>query len=305
MSTASDDDRASNAELLQSLVADQTARLRAHDDGVRSGHPGSVHQLRIVARRLRSTVTTFGEVVVGPDPAVLRQELRWLGGSLGQARDAQVLRGHLLTMLWTEPPELVLGPVAERIDRDLEAARRAGLDHAHQALASQRYADLIDALHSLATVPTLTHQAESRARDGLPSLLQRDLRHLRRAVRAAARTETRAERDRALHQVRKKAKRLRYAAESAAPLLGTRAKQLARSSKAVQDVLGEHQDAVVAQSWLREYAVRAAVKGENSFTYGRLHALEQERADRAEQRFVALWGTKRSKKVRRRVREMS
>ncbi len=305
MSTASDDGRVSTGKLLQSLVADQTARLRAHDDGVRAGRPGSVHQLRVVARRLRSTVTTFEEVVVEPDPGVLRQELRWLGGSLGQARDAQVLRGHLLTMLETEPSELVLGPVAERIDQDLDAARRAGLDHAHQALASQRHARLIDALHSLATVPTLTHEAESQARDRLPALLQRDLRRLRRAVRAAAHTETRAERDRALHEVRKKAKRLRYAAESAAPVLGARAKQLARASKAVQDVLGEHQDAVVARSWLREHAVQAGVDGESSFTYGRLHAIEQERADRAEQRFFALWRTKRSKKVRRRIREMA
>ena len=43
--------------------------------------------------------------------------------------------------------------------------------------------------------------------------------------------------------------------------------------------LGEFQDSVVARSRLREVGLQAHLSGENAFTYGRLHALEQQRAD--------------------------
>jgi hypothetical protein len=53
-------------------------------------------------------------------------------------------------------------------------------------------------------------------------------------------------------------------------------------------VLGELQDTVVTRELCRRLGVVAAAAGENSFTYGRLHALEQARAGRAERDFWAL-----------------
>jgi CHAD domain-containing protein len=104
--------------------------------------------------------------------------------------------------------------------------------------------------------------------------------------------------------VRKKAKRLRYAAESAVPALGKRDTTLARRSKRVQQGLGEHLDTVVARQRLRAYGVKAHTKAENGFTFGRLHALEQARADWAERAFESAWrALPPAKRVRRWVQQ--
>jgi CHAD domain-containing protein len=92
-------------------------------------------------------------------------------------------------------------------------------------------------------------------------------------------------RDQALHEVRKKAKRLRYAAELARPAGGRRAKRLAHRAEVVQEALGRHQDSVVARQRLRQLGIQSSAPGENGFTFGLLHAAEQGRAHEAEQDF--------------------
>ena len=89
-------------------------------------------------------------------------------------------------------------------------------------------------------------------------------------------------RDEALHEVRKKAKRLRYAAESSTPVLGKRGKRLAKRAKAIQDALGAHQDTVASRAWLEGLASRAHGDAAVAFGAGRLHAREEQRADAAE-----------------------
>lgn len=81
---------------------------------------------------------------------------------------------------------------------------------------------------------------------------------------------------------------MRYSAETAHPLFGKRARRLTETAKAMQDMLGEHQDTVVARTVLREIAVRAEQAGENTFTYGRLHALEEARAATVEREYPRL-----------------
>jgi CHAD domain-containing protein len=88
-------------------------------------------------------------------------------------------------------------------------------------------------------------------------------------------------RDAHLHEVRKSAKRARYAAESAMPVIGRQAKRLAKRMEAVQELLGEHQDSVTSRGVIRELGVAAHLAGENGFTFGLLHEVEHERAERA------------------------
>lgn len=98
---------------------------------------------------------------------------------------------------------------------------------------------------------------------------------MRRAVVQATREDDPARAEDALHEVRKGAKRLRYAAESTGVVLGLRAKQLARSAAALSEVLGEHQDSVITQEAIRDLGMRAQRHGEPSFTYGRLEGIEE------------------------------
>ncbi|WP_130782537.1 CHAD domain-containing protein, partial [Cellulomonas biazotea] len=90
------------------------------------------------------------------------------------------------------------------------------------------------------------------------------------------------QRDDALHDLRRAARRARYASEVAREVVGRPARRSARRARAVQDVLGRQHDGVVRRATLRRVAVQAHLDGENAFTYGRLHAAEQQDAERAE-----------------------
>ncbi|KRF41995.1 hypothetical protein ASH01_18145 [Terrabacter sp. Soil811] len=289
--------RGTAGQLLSAHLTQQTARLHEHDAGVRAGHPESVHRLRIAARRLRSALSTFRPIL--DRTVTVQEDLRWLGQSLAPARDAQVLREHLLALASSEPDELVIGSAVTRIDDQLRADHQTGLVGAREALDSDRYRRLLDTLDTLAASPPLRPRADTSARTMMPRLLARDVKRLRRAVRAIEAAPDAAHRDMAFHETRKKAKRLRYAAEVAAPPLGKRARSLAKSARQTQKVLGAHQDSVNSRGRLRELGVQAHLAGDNSFTFGRLHALEQVRAERAEAEFETVWTKFRHKQIPR------
>ncbi len=290
--------RGTVGQLLVAQLAEHTAKLQAHDSGVRAGRAESIHRLRIAARRLRSAMSTYAPLLDRTVTDPVRDELRWLGASLAQARDAQVMREHLRALIADESPELVIGSVATRIDDQLSAAYQTGREHALAALDSDRYFRLLDALEGLVDSPPLRPTADRAAKKGAARLLRRDARRLHREVRAISSAEEPEDRDTAFHEARKKAKRLRYAAEGATPAVGKRARSLARSAKKVQEALGAHQDSVIARERLREYGMQAHLEGDNAFTFGRLHALEQARADRAAVDFAAAWSTLRKKESR-------
>jgi len=118
-------------------------------------------------------------------------------------------------------------------------------------------------------------------RKALGSSVQRLRRHLATAEKASD-----EQRHEALHAVRKAAKRVRYAAEVGTAELGP-ATSLVRAAKRIQTDLGELQDTTVTREHCRRFGVVAFAEGESTFTYGRLHALEQARAERAEETFWA------------------
>ncbi len=294
--------KGSVGQLFLARVVEQRDQLQRHDAGVRAGRPESVHKLRIAARRLRSALTTYKPILKTGHGEALRDDLRRLGQALSEARDAQVLRERLDTLVASEPVELVIGPVARRIDDSLRTSRRAGLEHGHEVMNDQRYFRLLDALDDLVATPPFAPEASGPARKATARLLARDAKRLRAAVRAIDSADDPHARDLALHEARKKAKRLRYAAESAVPVFGGRAKRLALGAKRVQESLGLHQDSVVARERLREYGIQAHLDGENAFTFGRLHGLEQRRGDDAVTEFAKVWAQLPKKKLRRWLR---
>jgi CHAD domain-containing protein len=242
---------------------------------------------------------TYRKLLAPGSVEPLRNDLKWLGQSLGRARDADVLRDHLDEVLSAEPAELVLGPVATRIDDTLGAQHQMGVEEALEALRSERYYRLLDSLDDLITWSAWTVLAEEPAGRVVPKLLRRDAKRLERAVSEIDEADDPQAHDAALHEARKKSKRYRYAAESAIRAYGKPAKRLARRAKQVQATLGEHQDAVVARAALRDLGVQAHLSDENGFTYGRLHALEQQRADRAEAEFEKAWRRLPRRRLRR------
>ncbi len=297
--------RATTTEFLVSQLAEQLAAVQSEDLRIRSGDTTSVHQLRIALRRLRSALTTYRPLLDAAAVDPVRAELQWLGASLAPARDAQVMHEQLRALLEEEAAQLVMGPVVRRLDLHLRGMAEQGRKTAQEALASDRYLRLLDALDDLVDHPPVTRLGGSRATKVVPRLLQRDAKRVRRAVRAIGEARDADERDLAFHEARKKAKRLRYAAQAAVPLFGAPAKRLATSAKGVQTALGDRQDSVVARHLLRDLAAQAYLNGENGFTFGRLHARVEGLGRDAEQRFTALWREVPHRGIRRRLRKQT
>ena len=271
---------------MAAYLAEHIEVLQEHDAGLRGD---TVHRLRIAARRLRSALTTYRPMFEPGAVDALRDELRWLGAELSEARDSEVLRRHLDALVTDEPLATTHTALRDRIDGDLDEAHHVAHAEAVDAVASERYRQLVRSLDAVIHAPALRAKASGPARKALPKLLERDARRLRRAAKAARRTPGGAARDEPLHEVRKKAKRLRYAAESATPVLGKRAQRLARRAKKVQDALGARQDTVASRAWLQDLAARADGDATIGFGAGRLHAREEQRAEEAEGGYEKAW----------------
>ena len=273
-------------DVVVAALAGPLTVLEEHDAGLQGE---TVHQLRIAARRLRSVLTSYRPVFEPGAVDDLREELRWLGGELSDARDAEVMRGHLDALVGDEPPATVRSALRSRIDEDLTHAHDLARAAAVETVAGERYRRLVRSLDAVLRAPALRATASGPAQRALPRLLERDARRLRRAAKAARRTPGGSDRDEALHEVRKKAKRLRYAAESATPVLGRRGKRLAKRAKHVQDALGALQDTVASRAWLEALAARSEADAAVAFGAGRLHAREEHRADAARGAYDKAW----------------
>jgi CHAD domain-containing protein len=258
-------------EVVLGYLDAQTARLKALDPAVRRSEPDSVHQMRVTARRLRSTLQSFPGVLRKQSVQHLREELRWLGSVLGDAREAEVLSELIRSALAGLPAELVMGPAEARVRVHFAPHEADAITTVGYALDSRRYFAMLDELDRLLAHPPLSPGAAGPARAVLGSAVRHDRKRTRRQIRRAERAPAGPDRDAALHEVRKAAKRTRYAAEAARPALGQRAGRLARRMKAVQSVLGDHHDAVNARAVAREIGVQAHLAGENAFSFGLLH----------------------------------
>jgi CHAD domain-containing protein len=289
--TVPDVTRAATAStVITAALAGPVVSLMRHDPGIRvGGDPEHVHQVRVATRRLRSDLRIFAPLLDPEWAARLREELGWLGQALGEVRDSEVLldrlRGRLAELPESDRPagEQLLERLAEETDAKRKALRTA--------MDSQRYIDLVAELVAAARSPAVTADGERPAADVVVGLARKPWKRLRKAVRALADEPADAE----LHRVRILAKRARYAAEAVAPVAGGKAAAFGRELAALQTVLGEHQDSVTAQAWLRA----AARSVRQAFVAGELVAIERAAAARARRQWRAVWKAARRPALRR------
>ncbi|WP_285775130.1 CYTH and CHAD domain-containing protein [Microtetraspora sp. NBRC 13810] len=271
----------SAGEVVVGYLRTQVNALLAQDPRVRRAEEDAVHQMRVASRRLRSALKAFKSVV--PDTRPLQDELKWLGNELGEVRDLEVIRARFGKLLGGLPDELVVGPVAHRLGSDLEAKESQAYDRVRVSLGGERYFGLLNSLEALVAAPPLTERAGRPAAKTLTAVAAKQWHRVTGAYDTAQAIEDQDERDIAMHEVRKAAKRARYTAEA----LGMT--ELARRAEDVQETLGVHQDGVIAQELLEREAETARRAGEDAFTYGVLVGLERAAADRAYARFPKVW----------------
>jgi CHAD domain-containing protein len=275
---------ATAGDVVRRALSTSVIRLLRHDPGSRLGTDiEDVHQARVATRRLRSDLRTFKPLLDGEWTDGLRDELRWLGTELGRVRDAEVQRDRLRAAAATLPTldrrsaTAVVAPLVAQV----RSARRRLL----AAMETDRYVEVIDHLVAAARSPALTGDAASPAQEVLPSLVRRPWRSLRSAAIARREGAT----DEQLHDLRIRAKRCRYAAEAASAATGKRATSFAKEVAALQEVLGELHDAVVAEAWLRSRSQSPRIHDTALFATGELVALQRDAAERARAEWPAVW----------------
>lgn len=270
-------------ELVQHAIASSVIRILDHDHIVRlDDDPEGVHQARVGTRRLRSDLRTFAPALDQDWCASLRAELGWLGAELGAVRDLDVLGERLHRRadgLPTPADRVAATGLLARLDRERADAVEALL----HAFDSTRYRALLDRLVEAADHPALVDGAGARAADAVPTYVRRPWRRFRRAAKRLHPDASPVD----FHRVRILAKRARYATEATAPVLGGSARRLARRLADAQDVLGDHQDATVAEAWLREAA--AGQPGPEALAAGLLVAAERAHAAELRAAWPAVW----------------
>lgn len=261
-------------QVVTAALRDSVRRVMDHHPiAVQGEDPEGVHKMRTASRRLRSDLLIFRPLLDRSVTDPLRPELKWLGQVLGWVRDPDVLGERLRTSA-----ERALAPEdaesREVVLSRLEADRDLAVAELRETLASLRYRELLDHLVAVTEDPPLTADATRPAAEVLPALVRKPWKKLRASVKALPDDPS----DDDLHEVRKAAKALRYAAEAVAPAVGKPARKAAKQARKVQDVLGEHQDAAEAEAWLRAAGARPDVEAREILVLGALVA--DERAQR-------------------------
>ena len=267
-------------DLVAAYLTPQLTVLLDAPSHIRAG-ADVTHPTRVAARRLRSTVRVFPELFEVEKAGRLDEESQWWAGVLGAVRDLDVQSDRLGAALDAVPDELALGPVRRQLAEFVAVRRGAALEALHEALDSPRYQALDAVLHGWRSDPPFTEAADVGAKKVARYVERADKKtHQRLAQTSKAYRRGAPDADELMHRARKAGKRHRYAVELAAPVLGKRADAIVASRKEFQELLGEHQDSVVAEGMLRELGVLAGTSGENGFTWGLLHAREHEAAQR-------------------------
>jgi len=260
-------------------LARSVERLIRHDPLIRaSGDVEAVHQARVATRRLRSDLRTFRPLLKKSWSDSLRRRLRAAADALGAVRDADVFIERL-------NDAIAKLPVADRVEAGAvvgdHAAERARRYEALLAvLRSDAYLGLLDELIEGAARPQTLRSALRAARLELPALVADQWKKAKRAATSAQRLQS----DDALHRLRIRIKRCRYAMDAVAPVAGKRAKAFAKAAGKLQQMLGTHHDAVVAHGLLREYAKHGA-----AFAAGELAMIEWRAAGKTRKSWLGGW----------------
>jgi CHAD domain-containing protein len=263
---------------LRALLAVHLDELERRRHAVLAGDdPDELRRLRVAARRIRSLLRAARPLLEPSWAEPLRAELDWLGAAVGPARDLDVLLGHVRSVsAHFQPGERFL---LARALGQLDGERDEAYAEALAALASARCEGLLARLRVELPAPRLRPCTLTT-----DMLAAAEFRRLRKTVRRLGGVAS----DDQLHDLRIRVKRARYTAELAERSVGKSAARFVARAKVVQDVLGEHQDACVAEIRIR--ALLGRPQGQRwAVAAGRLIERQAIRRDWARAAFPPAW----------------
>ncbi len=275
----------SGAARLRQMLETQRRALLVHDPGVRLGtSPDNVRRHRVAARRSRTFLRATRAYIDPNWRRSLGQPLQRLGEATGPVRDLDVLLEHL-------QPELQHLDEADHAGAaSLLATLARRRDDAHrrllEALDEEAYRQLLVRLH---LPPRLRAGIDSIPLD---RIARREFRGLVKTIKRLGKEPA----DTDLHALRISLKRARYAAELSAPAGGS-SEAFFDAAKTLQGLLGEHQDAAVAESLLRSSTVVDATTAA-AFVAGRIAERQLARRERVKDQIPAAWRRLRRRGLR-------
>ncbi|WP_019193155.1 CYTH and CHAD domain-containing protein [Corynebacterium timonense] len=294
----------SPAAAVVSALRTQRDAIVSWEPRVRADEWDSVHQMRVSTREMRSLLETFEGILEGEQLEHLEDELKEAAAVLGTARDAEVVEERLLALIDSDESGLIDATAAAHIKDDMRAEYREAHEVIVEMLDSERFLALLDEIDALlAQPPVATRSAEvdpgadvdvDADADGADPGESREIlyEHLKRGFKKVKKRHEKVldhyndtsldlhEREDYVHDVRKAAKKLRYASV-AAEGAGLKARRLTKACKALQSQLGDFQDAVTSRDRIERLAAGARERGEDTFAYGLLYQRELDRGARA------------------------
>ena len=265
--------KASAAEVLDGGLRHSARAVLTADPLLRVDRGGAPERMRSAVRRLRAALAVRRQVAPEQATDRLRSELAWLETVMAGLVDIEGAHRRIRAALAGEPKELLLGPVARRTDRELAAARKAALVTIREVLDSDRYLRLMGGVQGLVDATALP-AVDGRARDALPALAERAVRRVVRRLGQLRRAQSVGERRWQLVGCRRAVERARYA-ELLSPGRGSGRDSTLELLEEIAGVLAEADLGLQTQGVLRTVAVQAQLAGENAFTFGRLHGMEE------------------------------
>jgi CHAD domain-containing protein len=266
---------------IQVLVRNAGA-FEEHMPGAREGQdPLHVHQMRVATRRMRAGLRLFGDLLP-PAASSLNDELNWIAGQLGAARDLDVQ----VRRLRETAAELGVSEALVPYGAWLEDQRQRAQAEFVSAIESPRFTQLMEQLHQLDRWSP-NPQFDAPLFDDAPRRLRRTYLQLRKRARRiddhAPTTD--------LHKVRIRAKRLRYAAEFFVVAYGKPAQRLAELLVSLQDMLGDVQDGVVSGQRIHQavHTEAGAWPAETSLALGRVVQRDVQHANEIRKEFPRLY----------------
>lgn len=281
------------AAVVRALQANRD-KLIEFDPKVRNDEWDSVHQMRVATRELRSHLQTFSGIIAGELVDDILAELKSLAAMLGKARDAEVVGERFQTLLDNEDSDALDQTTREHLGHDMTAEYQRLHVQVVAALNSDRYLQLLDNIDALLANPPIVagpHEeaAEEEDEDDVVEAVDEVLaEHVDEAYKKLMKRHKKAvenwdnaelslhQREDYFHDMRKAAKKLRYATEAVGKSTDLKTKRLYDACKAMQSSLGDFQDSVTSRDKLLMLAAKARRRGEDTFGYGMLYQRERQ-----------------------------
>jgi len=247
---------ASAGEAFQAIARSCVGQLLVNQDCLIETHaPEAVHQMRVALRRLRSAMSVFKGFLDTPQTLALREEMRWLLGHLGAARDIDVFIGEIL-----DPLADVYGdePGFLALRNDFIAQKQVSYDIAMQIMSMPRFTQLMLALGNWTEGGDWRHSDDPErrahldrpARDLARAILDKRDRTVIKRLKHLAKLDPQTR-----HMARIEVKKLRYAVEFFASLFPARkSRRLTEALAELQDGLGLLNDIAVSRATLKTRA---------------------------------------------------